>query len=180
MSEKFLLIDIDRCIRCFACEVACKQEHDLNPRQGRCKIVSIGPRTVQSEICLDFVPVFCLQCENPVCELVCPTGAVIRREDGIVSIDQDKCKGCMFCYYACPSGSILFDHDQKAVSKCDLCADRIDSGLNPSCVQHCVGGALAFVDKTEYLNITQGMHTVRVGKVVYASSKWALKLDAFA
>ena len=176
MIDKILLIDVDRCVGCYACEVACKQENKLPLPSRWCQVISIGPRRVQAQLHLDFVPVVCIQCDDPVCSYFCPFDAITKREDGIILIIEEKCTGCGLCIYGCPYGAIYFDHGKNIAGKCSLCASRIDDGLEPSCVQHCISGALQFVTKEELDEITHGMHIARVGKVYYASSKWRLSL----
>ena len=176
MSQKILLIDIDKCIGCYTCEIACKQEHDLPLGPRWCQVFSIGPREVESELHLDIVPALCIHCDDPTCAYFCPLGAITKREDGTVLISEDKCNGCGLCVYGCPYGAIHFNEEKKVAGKCSLCVSRIDDGLEPSCVQHCLSGALMFVTDEELGQITEGMHTARIGKVCYTSSKWQLSL----
>ncbi|MFC1929932.1 4Fe-4S dicluster domain-containing protein [Chloroflexota bacterium] len=176
MSEKLLLIDVDRCVGCYACEVACKQENDLPLGPRWCRIIPIGPRELQEELHLDFVPTTCIHCDDPICSYFCPLGAITKREDGIVLIDEDKCNGCGLCVYGCPCGAIYFNQEKKIAGKCSLCVSRIDDGLEPSCVQHCIGRALQFVTEEELDEITRRLHVARTGRVCYASSKWRLSL----
>jgi Fe-S-cluster-containing dehydrogenase component len=63
-----------------------------------------------------------------------------------VVIDADKCVGCKYCIVACPYGARYFDEEKGLPDKCDLCVDRVDAGLEPACVQTCVGRALALAD----------------------------------
>lgn len=176
MSEKILLIDVDKCVGCYACEIACKQEHDLPLDPRWCRVVSIGPRTLQEKHHLDILPAMCFQCEEPVCSYFCSSGAIKKREDGLVIIDEDECTGCELCIYGCPYGAIYFNQEREIAGKCSFCTSRIDNGLEPSCVQHCIGGALMFMAEDEVGQITKGMHTARKGKVCYTSSKWNLQL----
>ena len=72
-------------------------------------------------------PKSCLHCEDPPCVPVCPTGASYKRaEDGIVLVDYDKCIGCKYCAWACPYGVRELDEQQKVMTKCTLCVDRIN------------------------------------------------------
>lgn len=176
MPGKVMLIDIDKCIGCYACEIACKQENELPLPSRWCIVTPIGPRKIQDEMHLDFVPNMCLQCDDPVCAYFCSFGAITKREDGIVIIKEEKCTGCEACVNGCPYGAIYPDHGKNIVGKCSLCAARIDDGLEPSCVQHCVSGALQFVNQEELTEIIQDTHAVRIGKLCYASSKWRLQL----
>lgn len=176
MSGKILLINIDRCVGCYACEVACKQENDLSIASSWCRPISIGPRKIGGEFHLDFVPILCIQCEEPICSYFCQFGAITKREDGIVFIKKQECTGCGSCVLGCPYGAIYLDDEKHAAGKCSLCASRIDDGLDPSCVQHCMSGALQFVTDKELAETIRGVNAARNGKVCYVSSKWRLSL----
>lgn len=174
MSEKLLLIDIDKCVRCYACEVACKQENDFPLGVRACRVITVGPREMQGERYMDFVTALCLHCDEPFCSHFCPLDAIVKREDGIVLVDDQKCNGCQRCIHGCPYGAMYFNPEKKVAAKCSLCVARIDDGLEPSCVQHCIGGSLQFVTQQELDKITQGQHRVRIGKVYYTSSRWQI------
>ncbi len=176
MDEKLLLVDLDRCIRCHACEVACKQQNDLPPGPQWTSVVTIDPRWVAGELCMDFVFATCFHCDDPVCASACPDNAIAKRDDGIVLIDEERCKGCSLCVYACPFGAVYINAKKKVAWKCTLCVDRLDHGLEPSCVQHCAGGALQYVTEEELLEIAAGRHKARIGKVCYVSTKWKLSI----
>lgn len=174
MSEKILLINLDQCTRCYACEVACKQENELPVGPRWCRVITIGPRKVDGKLVMDFVPTMCFQCDDPICSRFCPTNAIERNENGIVLIDEEACTGCMLCIIGCPYGAIHFDQEKGKVGKCNFCSERIESGLDPSCVQHCSGEALQFITKEELDQMVNERHKVRIGKVCYTSSKWKL------
>jgi Fe-S-cluster-containing dehydrogenase component len=174
MEERILLVDIDRCIRCYSCQVACKQEHDLPIGQQWTKIVTVEPRLLEGELHTDFVFTSCVHCFEPTCALVCPVEAIYKREDGVVLIDPEKCTGCEFCVAACPYGAVQVLSDKKVAWKCDFCYERTDSGIEPSCVQHCAGGSLQWVTPNELLDLTARKHKARTGRVCYVSEKWKL------
>lgn len=177
MLQKVLLIDLDNCVRCYACELACRQEHDLTyeTKSRWCKVMTIEPRWVNQELHMDFVPVMCVQCDDPICAYFCPVNAISKGEDGIVAIDEEVCTGCRLCVHGCPYGALFFNEMRGVIGKCDLCINRVHSGIEPACVQHCIGGALQFVSHEELNNITLGEHILRMGMVYYASSKWKLR-----
>ncbi|MBI5602694.1 MAG: 4Fe-4S binding protein [Deltaproteobacteria bacterium] len=174
MEEKILLIDLDRCIRCYACEVACKQENRLPAGPRWASVVTVGPRIMEGELHQDFVFVTCFQCNEPLCLAACNTGAISKRGDGVVVIDETACQGCGLCVLACPYGAVHLRPGEKKAWKCDQCTERVNDGLGPSCVQHCAGGSLQFVTPAELILITAGRHNARLGKVCYVSTKWRL------
>lgn len=170
------MIDLDKCIRCHSCEIACKQENDLPVGVARIKIWTIGPRRIKGQLHMDFIPTICLQCDDPVCVLVCNANAISKHESGIVTIDREKCVGCMLCVHACPYGLMDFNQESKKAEKCDFCLSRLEYGLDPACVQHCIGGALQLLDIEEAEKIAGERHRAGTTKVWYISSKWKLIL----
>jgi len=176
VSNEALLVDLDACVRCYSCEIACRQENGLTfeTKSRWCRVSTVGPREVGCELHLDFVPVFCLHCEEPLCARFCPVEAISKREDGRVIIDLETCVGCRQCVHGCPYGAMHFNEVTQKAGKCDLCLSRTETGIEPSCVQHCIGGALRYVGPAELRELTQGRHSVRLGRTTYLSSKWTL------
>ena len=150
-----LLIDLDNCIGCHACTVACKMENNIES-DAWVNVLTIGggkldwPAGVYPNLSLQYLPVSCMHCENPPCVDVCPTSAMYkRREDGIVLVDSARCIGCRLCVWACPYNVIDYSTKQdldRVVSKCTLCSHRVDIGLKPACVETCSYGARLFGD----------------------------------
>lgn len=124
-------------------------EHDLPAGVNRLRIVTEGPTIANGELKLRFKRISCMQCRQPPCLKVCPTGAIIRRPDGIVYIDQSLCTGCQTCAKACPYDAISFHPHKHWAEICDRCVERLDEGLRPFCVQHCMSGALFFGTEEE-------------------------------
>jgi anaerobic dimethyl sulfoxide reductase subunit B (iron-sulfur subunit) len=87
----------------------------------------------------------CNHCAEPVCAEVCPTGAIARRDDGLVLIDGGRCVGCRYCAWACPYGAPQYDERAGRMTKCDLCADDLAAGRRPACVAACPMRALELV-----------------------------------
>lgn len=144
-----MVIIADRCIGCDACYVSCKTEWDLpvGKEAYRTKVWNIEGQDYLGNPTVNFLPVLCNHCDNPPCVHVCPTGASFKRqEDGIVLVDPDMCIGCKACMIACPYDARYYDEQRKTVDKCTFCLPRLNDGLEPACVNTCVGGARNFGD----------------------------------
>ena len=149
-----LVIDLDTCVGCHACAVACKEWNaggiagpltDENPygkdpfgvwfnRVHSYEVRGTGngeqgtenPAGQSTADMTVHFPRSCLHCETPACVTVCPTGASYKRaEDGIVLVDEDKCIGCKLCSWACPYGAREYSQVEGVMKKCTLCVDRI-------------------------------------------------------
>ena len=87
-----------------------------------------------------YLPRLCNHCLNPACVAACPSGAIYKREeDGIVLIDQDRCRGWRMCVSACPYKKIYFNWESGKSEKCILCYPRVESGMPMACAESCVG-----------------------------------------
>ncbi len=87
-----------------------------------------------------YVPRLCEHCLNPACAASCPSGAIYKREeDGIVLIDQNKCRGWRECVSACPYKKTYFNWDRKKSEKCTFCFPLIENGKPTVCSESCVG-----------------------------------------
>ncbi|HIE07533.1 MAG TPA: 4Fe-4S dicluster domain-containing protein [Desulfarculaceae bacterium] len=138
-----MVIDLDRCVGCHTCEIACKFENDvpLGIWRGWVKEIEKG---TQPNVVRSFRPTLCNHCENPICVKVCPVHASWQREDGIVMINPHLCVGCKYCMASCPY-EVRYIHPQKGIiDKCDFCSTRVDAGLKPSCVEACPASARIF------------------------------------
>lgn len=150
MAKQFgFLVDSDRCVGCFTCAMACKnqyhQEKGVVWRQVYPLTQEIYPHRERA-----FYSLACNQCEHPACLEVCPVSAYYKREaDGIVVHEQDKCIGCGNCIRSCPFGAPKYNPTLKKAEKCSFCWQRIDAGLPPMCVLSCPVDAIAVIDTTE-------------------------------
>ncbi|WP_298428381.1 sulfate reduction electron transfer complex DsrMKJOP subunit DsrO [Rhodoblastus sp.] len=159
-----MLIDLNKCSSgCTACVTACKDYNGLKST-GRPEIDAQWIRKVSLKDpntgVVRSAPVMCQHCASPPCVDVCPTGASMKRADGIVLVDKHICIGCRYCMMACPFKARSFIHEEETDQKvnnpsgkgtvegCTLCVDRVDAGQNPACVDACAkeGGALVFGD----------------------------------
>jgi Fe-S-cluster-containing dehydrogenase component len=162
-----LVIDLDICVGCHACAVACKEWNsggiagpltDTDPYGAdptgvwfnRVHSFEAGDGAAGRTV---HFPRSCLHCAEPACVTVCPTGASYKRAaDGIVLVDEDLCIGCKLCSWACPYGAREFDEDQGVMKKCTLCVDRIynetmpEAERVPACVSTCPVSARHFGD----------------------------------
>lgn len=87
-----------------------------------------------------YLPRICEHCLNPSCVAACPTGAIYKREeDGIVLVDQDRCRGWRQCVTGCPYKKMYFNNKTGKVEKCTFCYPRIELGQPTICSETCVG-----------------------------------------
>lgn len=116
-----------------------------------------------------YLPRICNHCTYPPCIDACPRHAIYKREeDGVVLIDQDRCKGYRFCLESCPYKKIYFNFETLTSMKCIFCYPRIEKGVANACARQCTG-RVRFVD---YVDNVQGP----VYKLV---KKWKVALPLF-
>jgi anaerobic dimethyl sulfoxide reductase subunit B len=143
--------DSSACSGCKACQVACKDRNGLEPGVLWRRVYEVagggwrqrGPAWI-SDVFAYHLSVGCNHCEQPICIEVCPAGAFRRREDGLVLLDSNRCLGCRLCAWSCPYGAPQFDEKHGRMTKCDFCAEEIDTGGSPACVNACPMRALEF------------------------------------
>ena len=137
---KAIITDLNRCVGCLACSVACKAVNNVPIGSYWNKVVRVGPNPIPGgsgqypDVYMYFLPISCQHCENPECVKVCPTEASHVAEDGTIQIDKDKCIGCQFCAMACPYGVRYLNQTERVVEKCTLCEQRTSQGELPQCV----------------------------------------------
>ncbi len=145
MAKYVMLIDAERCTGCAACGIACQMQWQLTPDMNynflEFKETGSYPHARQKVL-----PVQCQHCDDPPCKTVCPTNATYQRDDGIVSIDFDKCIGCKYCMVACPYRVRKLNHDTGLPEKCKFCAEFVEEGEIPACVTTCMNGVRVFGD----------------------------------
>ncbi len=137
---KVLQVDIEKCVGCHMCEVACslKNTGRVQPSRSRIKVISYEKRGVYH----NYIPMVCQQCTTPLCVEACPTNALSRdTETGAIVVDDDACVGCRVCIMVCPIGGVSIDPATDVAYKCDLC------GGDPECVKYCYYEALEYVPK---------------------------------
>jgi tetrathionate reductase subunit B len=158
---KTFVIDVSICNGCYNCQIACKDEHVGNdwtpyakpqPDTGQfwLKLNEFVRGTVP-KVKMHYLPVPCMHCDDAPCLKACPVkGVITKREDGLVSINAEKCTGCKNCVDACPYGKIFFNEDLNLAQKCTGCAHLLDRGWKePRCVDACPTEAIKWVDEAE-------------------------------
>ncbi len=140
-----MVIDLRQCVGCQACTASCIVENNVPIGQHR-TFVTEAELGEFPDVKKGFLPQLCNHCDEPACVPVCPTGATFKREDGIVVVDNEVCWGCGYCINACPYDKRYFNQKTKTADKCNFCAQRVDKGLLPGCVETCIGGARVFGD----------------------------------
>ncbi len=169
-----MFIDLERCIGCHTCTIACKEENGTPLGVNWHRVLTLGgahmdtPRGTYPHLTMDWLPVPCMHCQNPPCASVCPAAAITRRADGIVLIDSQKCIGCQYCVWACPYGVPQYNPTSGTVEKCTFCAQRVDQGQQPFCVDACNWGARVFGDLNDPNSPINQMIARKHGKVLKA------------
>ncbi len=146
-----IVTECNRCVKCYACAIACKVENQVPLGSHWTKILRVGPHPINEgdvfpNTELYYLPIKCQHCRKPECVTVCPTGASRKEEDGTVQINKEKCIGCQFCVMACPYGVRYLNEETKVVEKCTMCKQLVEAGGVPECVAACNGRALHFGD----------------------------------
>jgi len=112
------VIELNRCIDCEACMVACSIENHVPIGKHRNWVINTPVAGSFPNLQQDYVPGNCMHCQDPPCVNACPTGASYQREDGLVLINQDDCIGCKYCIAACPYDARYYDEERGVVDKC--------------------------------------------------------------
>ena len=155
MAEQYgFYVDTSRCIKCWACVVACKQWHEIDAGTVSRRNVTETVEGTFPDVKRKFESLSCMHCENPLCMANCPQGAISKREeDGAVVVDDELCIGCKTCISACPYGAPSYDEETSTTFKCDGCYDRRQRGELPACVAACPGANIA-LDEMDALQST--------------------------
>lgn len=172
-----MIIDLEKCVGCHACTIACKAEWEVPVESGRNWVKRLGPSLVKGEMASTYYPGLCNHCADPVCVPECPadteevtftdakTGKTVVEEvaatwkdpfDGTVQIDKARCLGCGACVDVCPYNARYINPDltddvseDGKADKCTYCKPRIEAGSEPACVQTCITGARIFGDLSD-------------------------------
>jgi anaerobic dimethyl sulfoxide reductase subunit B (iron-sulfur subunit) len=156
MTQYGFYVDLNACIGCKACQVACKDRAQNEVGANWRRVIEYGGGEWRkqgaawvTDVFSYSVPTACHHCSNPPCLPVCPTAAISKDENGIVKIDVGACIGCHYCEWACPWGAPVFYEALAVVDKCDFCKDIVDAGGEPACVIACPMRAMEWGDIEE-------------------------------
>jgi Fe-S-cluster-containing dehydrogenase component len=161
MTHYAIATDLNKCVGCLACSVACKTINNVPIGNFWNKTLRIGPSpkydgAEMPNIDMYFLTVQCQHCADPECVKVCPTEASHVAEDGTVQIDKSKCIGCQFCAMSCPYGVRYLNEEERVVEKCTLCEQQISQGELPQCVAQCGARARFFGDLDKGIESFEG------------------------
>jgi formate dehydrogenase iron-sulfur subunit len=159
--------DVEACIDCGGCVVACKRTWDVPADEQR---ISISTMLEGQEAAAGLnassaralgqgespgetsIPMQCYHCENAPCVSVCPTDSLISMDDGFVDVRDNLCVGCQYCLSACPFGAPQFPESDEGAArlfggggtmdKCTMCEERQDVGKGPACAEECSTDAI--------------------------------------
>lgn len=138
-----MLIGLNSCSGCHACSVACKTEHRASIGYHRNTVQYVESGTFPN-VKRKFVPTLCQHCTDLPCHKACSFDAIIRKENGTIIIDQERCTGSGLCVHACPYGAIYMDPSSYKASKCDFCESWVEGGELPACTATCPTNAILF------------------------------------
>lgn len=163
-KDKAILVDTSLCTGCKACQLACKEWHNLPATEFE-KVPGTyqnpADRSFNTLMLMKFAEKYdsstksvewlirkdqCMHCTDAPCVEVCPSSALYTHADGFVGFQSEKCIGCAYCGKACPFDVPRYQKDtftgKNKMNKCDFCQDRVTNGQKPACVQTCPTNAL--------------------------------------
>jgi len=180
-----MVIDLRTCDGCAMCTRSCQQRHNLREEQTWIKVY-----TMENDAGGTFaMPRPCMMCEDPPCLKVCPVGATLRTDEGLVLVDTDTCVGSRACMAACPYEARYFNWTDPlpakrmpmpsspqmpvarkgTVGKCVFCADRLPQGELPACVSGCAMGVLYIGDLVTDIAVNGLGTTVVLSEFLHAN-----------
>ncbi len=189
MGRMKFLCDVERCIDCKGCVVACKEGNHVPVGINRRRVITVD----QGKPGEKSLSISCMHCSDAPCIAVCPVDCIYQREDGIVLHDKEACIGCGYCFMACPFGAPQFPSShvfgaRGAMDKCTFCAggpeenfsakeiklygqNRIAEGKVPLCAGMCATKSLLAGDSSEVSDV----YRERVFKRGSGANAWGKK-----
>jgi len=175
MVEKAILLDMEKCIACRACQVACKQWNELPAEEttffaaagGYQNPAELSPSTFTlikfneveegGKLRWLFRMHSCMQCVDPACVKACPVEPVKAmtyvKETGATYVNRELCIGCGSCREYCPFTIPVIDTEAEKSTKCNFCFDRLENGMEPACAKACPTDCLVFGDREQILEM---------------------------
>ena len=147
MTQYAFFYDESRCIDCRACAIACRDWNGIEPGAVKWLRRYTWEEGTFPNVTMHYLFAPCYHCETPLCLEACPTNAIYKDEQyGAVLVDESLCQGKRDCWVACPYGAPQFADDMPGtkMSKCTMCVDRLEQGMQPACVNSCPTRALDF------------------------------------
>ena len=152
MMKMIFDLDIEKCVGCGACAVACMDQNDREPEKGDPLFRCVGNTefpAVSAKI--RFLSSGCMHCDDASCITACPCNVFRKDAHGLTVYDNTGCISCHSCLLACPYGAPTFtDVPHSKMEKCSGCHVRVENGLLPACVRICPTGALTCMTEEEY------------------------------
>ena len=135
--------NLETCVGCHACVIACANENGLAPGRFWRQIVSFNPSHIP-DLPVYHLSLACNHCLDAPCAEACPAAAIARDvRTGAVLIDDTKCIGCRYCSWVCPFDAPQFNSDAGVMEKCTFCNHRLLQKSQPACTSLCPTGALS-------------------------------------
>jgi formate dehydrogenase iron-sulfur subunit len=175
MAEKAMLLDMEKCMACRGCQVACKAWNELPAEKttffavagGYQNPIGLSPSTYtllkfyevdeRDKIRWLFRVQRCMQCVDPACVKACPVEPVkaMTRDEktGAVYVNRELCIGCGACRDYCPFTVPVIDTQASKSTKCTFCFDRLAEGIQPACAKACPTGCLTFGERPQILEM---------------------------
>lgn len=177
-EELAMLNDVEKCIACRGCSVACKQWKNLPAEQtpfdgeyqsrkdltsNTLTIILMKEAMENGKVRWDFLKYQCMHCAEPQCMKLCPVGAIGKTQYGAVVVNESACIGCAACEKNCVFGVPHVSPTDNKSKKCNMCIDRIEkyvsSGYSrkymPACAKTCPSGAISFGTKDEMIRLAK-------------------------
>lgn len=151
MKQYTIDFDMEKCISCGACMIACMDQNDTCVQEGERPFRSVFDLEIEREgkVSFSHLSLACMHCTDAPCIIGCPCGCIRKDpETNLTVFDTANCIGCHSCAMACPYGIPSFGADGK-MKKCDGCYVRVHHGMKPACVKACLVGALKLVELEE-------------------------------
>ncbi len=139
MKKLGFVYNMDKCLGCKACQMACKDKHKLMQSEFFRRVDNVPYEKSHVHLSLS-----CNHCESPACVSICTTGAMYKAVDGTVQHKSGLCIGCGKCTWSCPYGAVSLSKTKGIATKCTSCSDLRAKGELPACVNACISHCLEF------------------------------------